>query len=117
MISGGMRSDLINSSDLEILSEYNALIRGLAEYYKIGTFWKRQLGRLHHLWWRSLMNTLSRKHKCSVSKTVQRLRNGERHGIWNESHGKRRFMRVFWLNDVSPAPTSTLEDIPPQTSI
>ena len=74
---GEARCELINNSDVAILSGYNALMRGFAEYYKLGTLWKREVSRLHHLWWWSFMKTLSRKHKCSVRKTAERLRNGK----------------------------------------
>ena len=61
---GEARCEVINNSDVAILTGYNAMLRGLAEYYKLGTLWKQQVGRLHHLWWWSFMKTLSRKHKC-----------------------------------------------------
>ena len=69
-------------------------MRGFAEYYKLGTLWKREVSRLHHVWWWSLMKTLSRKHKCSVRKTAEGLRNGDRLGLWHESRDKRRFMSM-----------------------
>ena len=75
---GEARCELINNSDVAILTGYNALMRGFAEYYKLGTLWKREVSRLHHLWWWSVMKTLSRKHKCSVKKTALRLRKPSR---------------------------------------
>ena len=103
---GEARCELINNSDVAILTGYNALMRGFAEYYKLGTLWKREVSRLHHLWWWSLMKTLSRKHKCSVKKTAERLRNGDRLGLWFEGRHHRRFMPMFRLVDVRPTQTS-----------
>ena len=40
---GEARCELINNSDVAILSGYNALMRGFAEYYKLGTLWKRDV--------------------------------------------------------------------------
>jgi len=103
---GEARCELINNSDVAILTGYNAIMRGLAEYYKLGTLWKDEVGRLHHLWWWSFMKTVSRKHKCSVKKTAERLRNGDRLGLWYEGRHQRRFKPMFRLKDVWPTPAS-----------
>lgn len=103
---GEARGELINNSDVAILTGYNAMMRGLAEYYKLGTLWKDEVGRLHHIWWWSFMKTISRKHKCSVKKTAERLRNGDRLGLWYEGRHQRRFMPMFRLMDVRPTPAS-----------
>lgn len=107
---GEARCEVINNSDVAILSGYNAMMRGLAEYYKLGTLWKQQVGRLHHLWWWSFMKTLSRKHKCSVKVTAERLRNGDSLGLWYEGRRKRQFMPMFRLKDVRPTPASSHVD-------
>jgi len=110
---GEARCELINNSDIAILVGYNALMRGFAEYYKLGTLWKQEVSRLHHLWWWSFMKTLSRKHKCSVRVMAERLRNGDRLGLWYEGRHERRFMPMFRLADVSPALASTHVDRQP----
>jgi RNA-directed DNA polymerase len=46
---------------------YSAVMRGIAEYYKLGTLWKQQLGRVYYIWWYSLVKTLAAKHKSSVA--------------------------------------------------
>ncbi len=107
---GEARCELINNSDVAILTGYNALMRGLAEYYKLGTLWKDEVGRLHHLWWWSFMKTISRKHKCSVRKTAERLRNGDSLGLWYEGRHQRRFMPMFRLKDVRSTPASARVD-------
>jgi len=114
---GEARCEVINNSDVAILTGYNAMLRGLAEYYKLGTLWKQQVGRLHHLWWWSFMKTLSRKHKCSVKVTAERLRNGDRLGLWYDGRQKRRFMPMFRLKDVEPMSASRNVDQQTQTHI
>jgi len=114
---GEARCEVINNSDVAILIGYNAMMRGLAEYYKLGTLWKQQVGRLHHLWWWSFMKTLCRKHKCSVKVTAERLRNGDSLGLWYEGRHKRRFMPMFRLKDVRPTPASPHVDREAQTHI
>lgn len=114
---GVARYDLMNNSDFAIVAGYNALMRGVAEYYKLGTLWKRRIGGLQHLWWWSLIKTLSGKHKCSAAKTYRRLQNGDRLGIWYESRSNRRFMPVFRLKDVSPTLAGTRVDIQTQLNI
>lgn len=96
-IRGEARTELTNSSDLEILITYNAVMRGLAEYYKLGTDWKRELSRVQCVWWFSLMKTLARKHKCSVPQvcnTLLKRVNGE-HGLWMDTRNGRKFVPVF----------------------
>lgn len=114
---GEARCEVINNSDVAILTGYNAMLRGLVEYYKLGTLWKQQVGRLHHLWWWSFMKTLSRKHKCSVKVTAERLRNGDRLGLWYDGRQKRRFMPMFRLKDVEPMSASRNVDQQTQTHI
>lgn len=114
---GEARCEVINNSDVAILTGYNAMLRGLAEYYKLGTLWKQQVGRLHHLWWWSFIKTLSRKHKCSVKVTAERLRNGDRLGLWYEGSQKRRFMPMFLLKDVEPMSAYQHVDHQTQTHI
>lgn len=114
---GEARCELINNSDLAILIGYNALLRGLAEYYKLGTLWKQQVSRLHHLWWWSFMKTIARKHQCSVRVVARRLRNGNRLGLWYEGRHQRRFMPMFRLKDVRPTLASGRVDLQTQTAI
>lgn len=100
---GRMRAELINSSDLEILTRYNSMMRGLAEYYRLGTGWKAELQPLCYVWWWSLMKTLARKHKCSVAKVFDRILDkvdGE-YGLWVETRSGRRFRKVFRLRHIT----------------
>ncbi len=97
---GKMRPEFCNHSDLEIISRYNAMMRGLAEYYKLGTGWRNEIGRLYNVWWRSLVNALARKHKCSAATIFARLHQRDGYGLWYESRTGKRLMRVFALKHV-----------------
>ena len=113
---GTMKPELCNHSDLEIIVRYNAMMRGLAEYYKLGTSWRREVGRLYHVWWRSLINTLARKHKRSAAKIFQQLRRGDSYGLWYEGRSGQRFMRVFTLQNITGKPVrrTTIDRLPVQ---
>jgi group II intron reverse transcriptase/maturase len=100
-VRGTARPEMENSSDLEILVFYNAVLRGLAEYYKLGTAWKTELGPVSAVWWFSLMRTLAQKHKCSVPQVLDRVltrHRGER-GLWVN---KDRFVAVASFRHVKP---------------
>lgn len=97
---GRMRPEFCNHDDVEIISRYNAMMRGLAEYYKLGTGWRNEIGRLYHIWWRSLINTMARKHKCSAATMFAKLRQQDGYGLWYEGRTNRRFMRVFALKHI-----------------
>ncbi len=107
VVEGTMRPELVNSSDAEILMGYNSLLRGLAEYYKLGTQWRKQISPLAHVWWFSLMKTLARKHKTSIRDVMDRLftRQGSELGItYDAENGKKCFVAIMRLRHVkSPA--------------
>jgi Type II intron maturase len=111
---GSMRPEFCNYSDIEIIARYNALMRGIAEYYKLGTSWRNEVGRLYHVWWRSLINSLARKYKCSAPMIIQRLRHGNEYGVWYESRTGKRFWPVFALKHVNAAylPRKNVDDLP-----
>jgi group II intron reverse transcriptase/maturase len=115
-VRGEARTELINSSDLEILTTYNAVMRGLAEYYKLGTDWRHELSRVHCVWWFSLMKTLARKHKCSVPQVCNTLLsrvNGEL-GLWMETRNGQRFVPVFRIAHVKsekPNPKAVVDRV------
>jgi group II intron reverse transcriptase/maturase len=104
---GVMRKELTNSSDLAIVMGYNALMRGLAEYYKLGTCWRKQIDRVHHIWWWSLFKTLARKHKCSVAQMVGKLQQGDRAGLRIETEdGKSKLVTVYRTRDTKTTPVA-----------
>lgn len=103
-VRGDMRPELINSPDADIVVTYNAMLRGLAEYYKLGTQWKTQLNPVAKVWWFSLMKTLSRKHKCSIRATYARMNRKGKVGVELETKKGTRFIEVFKLSQVKSRP-------------
>jgi len=102
VVRGDHRRELENSSDLEIISMYNSVMRGLAEYYKLGHHWQGELSRVQRIWWWSLMKTLAAKHKCSVASLFgTRLSkvDGD-HGLWVENKLGKKFMPVFKMKHI-----------------
>jgi RNA-directed DNA polymerase len=74
------RAYLHNLSDAEIVSTYNAELRGIFQYYKLACDYSRWLWRLHFIADYSCRKTLASKHKSTVSKIsrqyVKRTSNG-----------------------------------------
>ena len=66
------RAELLNSSDYEILSQYNNEVRNFAEHCKIAKNFYQRLSLLHYIAQRSLVKTLAAKHKISVSQVYRR---------------------------------------------
>jgi RNA-directed DNA polymerase len=71
------RAELTRNSDYEILAQYNAEVRGFAEYYKLAGNYYKRLGHLHYIAQTSLLKTLANKRKTSVAKIYQRYTDGD----------------------------------------
>jgi len=118
-VRGEARPELVNSSDLELIVTYNAVMRGLAEYYKLGSNWQRELSRVQRIWWFSLMKTLARKHKCSlpyVCGTLLDKVHGE-HGLWMDKSDGQTFVPVFRMKYIKSGKPSTVAGIDRETDI
>lgn len=66
------RAELLNSSDYEILSQYNNEVRNFVEHCKIAKNFYQRLSLLHYIAQTSLVKTLAAKHKISVSQVYRR---------------------------------------------
>lgn len=87
---------LINRSIPEIISVYNAEIRGFYNYYAIANSPARTLGKLYGLWWGSVMNTLSHKMKVSVGEVAHKLKQQDGTFIYYDHSGsKRRDFKLY----------------------
>jgi len=107
IVRGIHRPELAHSADVEILMGYNSLLRGFAEYYKLGTLWRQEVGPLAHIWWFSAMKTLANKHKTSVKKVVNGLliRGGGELGIpFRAKNGEERMVKLLRLRHIASAP-------------
>lgn len=73
------RASLLRLTDLEIVSAYNAELRGICNYYGIASnFYK--LCYLAYLMEYSCLKTLASKHKCTISKVIAMFKDGN--GKW-----------------------------------
>lgn len=89
------RKYLTNLTDLEIISTYNAELRGICNYYGMAS----NFNKLHYfayLMEYSCLKTLASKHKCQMSKIVEKFRcnSNDNKGKWGipyeTKQGKKR---------------------------
>ena len=85
------RKHLVNLTDLEIISTYNAELRGICNYYNMAVDFHK-LGYLEYLMKYSCLKTLAAKHKTKISKVIKMFSDG--HGEWGVPYetksGKKR---------------------------
>ena len=73
------RKNMVNLSDLEIVTTYNAELRGICNYYNMASnFYK--LSYFGYLMEYSCLKTLASKHKCHISNIHDKFRAGQ--GRW-----------------------------------
>lgn len=72
---------LINLSELEIVSIYNAEIRGLYNYYQLAENVTHKMWQYRYVAEYSCLKTLAAKHKSSVHKMIEKLRIDKHWGI------------------------------------
>lgn len=83
------RPALINLSDLEIVSLYNAEIRGLYNYYALAENVATRMNQIKYLMEYSCLKTLAQKHKMSLRKVRAKYRIGKDWGIkYNTKKGE-----------------------------
>ncbi len=117
-VRGKHRTELINSSDYEIVSIYNAELRGLANYYRLDVYVRTHMSRLAWVVRQSLTRTLAAKHKTSVAHIVRRLRRKDGRLVARHAReGKESLEVVVWklmdLRDIGKASTSADMDAVP----
>lgn len=101
------RPGLAQSSEYEIASQYNAEIRGFAQYYALAGNAKDSLSQLQYVGMGSLLKTIANKHKSSVRMVIGQMRGND--GAWyatsRDMEGKDRSVRIWRLKDlVRPEP-------------
>jgi len=95
---------MISSTDAEIVMAYNAELRGLANYYKLSDLWHSDIGRVARIWWFSLMKTLAAKHRTTVKRIAQRLREGNELVVKYNINGKEHRCKVFKMKHLNRTP-------------
>lgn len=73
------RPELVGCTDLEIVSTYNAELRGICNYYNLASNFSH-LNYFSYMMEYSCLKTLANKHKCSISKVKRTFK--DRQGKW-----------------------------------
>jgi group II intron reverse transcriptase/maturase len=114
------RPGLLSRSDVEIISTYNAEMRGLAQYYRLaqGIRTKSGLEKLYRLWQYSLLKTLAAKHQTSTSKIARRLRRGRDLSCAYQVKGRTTHLKVYSLRALKQSvPRWSPVDLQPNTCV
>ncbi|TKV04902.1 hypothetical protein FDX19_24995 [Citrobacter sp. wls619] len=110
------RNALIHLSEAEIVSTYNAEMRGLSNYYGLATNAKRDLNKLHGLWQGSLLKTLAAKRRSTVTKVARSLKRGNMYTLVVPGNRKNHIFPIYSLRDMQGSPiTFQSVDLPPAT--
>ena len=90
------RNALLGCTDLEIVTVYNAELRGKCNYYGIASnFYK--LSYLSYVMKYSCLKTLAAKHKCSIGKIKRMYKDGR--GFWGIPYEtKEGSKRMYFAN-------------------
>lgn len=105
------RRALVRSSDLEILTVYNAELRGICNYYGMASNFYR-LNYFAYLMEYSCLKTLAAKHKSKISKIKERFKDGK--GGWcipYECKSRTQYMYFARYQDSKKA--KSVEDLIP----
>lgn len=117
------RSYLINCDALEIISTYNAEIRGFYNYYNIA-YDVHRLGNFHQLIRLSCLRTLASKHKTSAKKILGNQVNGVKYaldgnlGVFYKTKKKDNNFRPFYNDgykyqrEIVKATESEIDNLP-----
>lgn len=90
------RKYLISSTDLEIVTIYNAELRGICNYYSLSVNFNK-LSYFAYLMEYSCLKTIASRHKSSISKVIGKYRCGKKWGVPYEtkSGSKIRFFADY----------------------
>lgn len=91
------RAGLLRSSDYEIVSIYNAELRGFANYYRLDNRIKSRLNQLTWVAQGSLWKTLAGKHKTRTSRIRERMRqSGGGYAVRHKGRGGATLTTQVW---------------------
>lgn len=94
------RVDLTRNTDLEIVTTYDAEIRGLCNYYFLASNY-RNLNYFNYLMEYSCLKTLAWKHRCKLSKIYDKYRIGaKRWGIPYETKSGKKVRKLTKFNEI-----------------
>ena len=94
------RVDLTRNTDLEIVTTYDAEIRGLCNFYFLASNY-RSLNYFSYLMEYSCLKTLAWKHRCKLSKIYDKYRIGaKRWGIPYETNAGMKVRKPTKFNEI-----------------
>ena len=89
------RNDLLRLTDLEIVSAYDAELRGICNfYYLAGNFYK--LNYMSYLMEYSCLKTLAFKHRCTIGKIKEKF--SDKKGGWCIPYETKKGMKYLYLS-------------------
>nr|WP_246550654.1 reverse transcriptase domain-containing protein [Photorhabdus caribbeanensis] len=98
-------------SDYEIISQYNAEMRGFANYYNLSPV--LYLNKLHWIWMNSLFKTLTNKHQTSRTKIAKRLKQPDGKYVHRESRNNKVYeLEIFQLKNRSVSMAEFVDPLP-----
>jgi hypothetical protein len=104
------RRSLLRHTDLEIVTVFDAELRGICNYYGLASNY-RNLNYFNYLMEYSCLKTLAGKHRCRLSKIYDKYRVGEkRWGIPYATKSGQKIKRLTKFNEIS---NKKCEDIEP----
>jgi len=113
---GVARNYLLNRSDLEILSTYNAEIRGLYTYYALASNVSRNCQYMCYLMEYSCLKTLAGKYKTTVRQVRAKLQIGKDWGVRYDTKTEKGKIRLFYNEGFAmrkaPYPDTNVDELP-----
>jgi group II intron reverse transcriptase/maturase len=88
------RSEVVNSSDYDIVTQYDSELRGLYNYYKLAIN-VHQTNELKYYMLYSLAKTLAQKHKTSMKKICKKYKSGNAIRVIIPREGKNNLIASF----------------------
>ena len=94
------RTALLRLTDLEIVSTYDAELRGICNYYFLASNY-RDLNFFSYLMEYSCLKTLARKHRTSIAKIINKYRTGSKKwGIPYETKAGKKWQHLTKFNRI-----------------
>ena len=104
------RVKMTGNTDLEIVTAFDAELRGLCNYYSLASNY-RSLNYFSYLMEYSCLKTLAWKHRCKLSKIYDMYRTGEKR--WGVPYDTKVGRKIRYLTKFNEINGKTCEDIQP----
>lgn len=105
------RLSLLRHTDLEIVTVFDAELRGICNYYYLASNY-RSLNYFSYLMEYSCLKTLSGKHRCKLSKIYDKYRIGEkRWGIPYETKAGKKIRHLTKFNEIDGKKCEDIEPV------